>query len=67
MAKLNHEKKYPKHQTREIGADDDAPTPIWQIKNEVRRRLYRERPNLSREELERRVHEIVARGMKRAA
>jgi len=65
--RLNYEKKYRTDQTRQIGENDDAATPIWQIKAEVRNRLYSQRPDLSREELEERVNRIVARGLKRAA
>ena len=68
MAKrLKHEKKYRKDQTQQIGDHDDAPTRVWRIKKEVRERLQNQRPDLSSQEIEKRVNRIVARGFKRAA
>lgn len=65
--RLTHTKRYAPNQTTQIGKDDDAETPFWLIRKQVRQRLYTQQPHLSPAEIERKVNRIVSRGMRRAA
>ncbi|MEQ1514879.1 MAG: hypothetical protein ABL931_00150 [Usitatibacteraceae bacterium] len=65
--RLTHTKRYTPNQTTKIGKDDDAETPFWLIRKQVRQRLYTQQPHLSPAEIERRVDRIIQRGLKAAA
>jgi len=68
MAKrLNWQKKKAPRNAIQIGLDDDAPTSFGQVWKQARSRLVQQRPDLSSEEIERRVKRIVYRGMRPAA
>lgn len=65
--KLTHTKKYASNQITQIGPDDDAPTPFWVIRKQIRARLVMQQPHLSYAEIEHKVNRIIQRGMKVAA
>ena len=64
---LNYKRKPRLNQTIQIGANDDAPSPLGKIRRQVRERLTKQRPDLPIDEIERRVDRIMSRGMRPAA
>jgi hypothetical protein len=65
--RLNWEKKKTPRDAIQIGADDDASTSFGRVWKQVRARLTEQRPDLPRDEIERRVKRIMQRGMRPAA
>ena len=65
--RLDYERKKAPRDAIQIGADDDAPTSFGRVWKQVRARLVQQRPDLPRDEIERRVKRIMQRGMRPAA
>lgn len=65
--RLDYEKKKAPRDAIQIGVDDDSPMPFWRVRKQVRSRLIMQRPDLSPDEIERRVQRIVNRGLRPAA
>ncbi|MXP15829.1 hypothetical protein GRI44_13830 [Altererythrobacter confluentis] len=63
--RITHTKQYRPDEMIEIGEDDDASTPLWQIKKQMRARLQKQKPDLAAHEIEMRVNRMVGRGMRR--
>ena len=62
--RLDWEKKKAPFDALKKGADDDAPTPFWQIKKHARAQLVAQHPELSYREIERRLDRVMNRGMR---
>lgn len=64
--RLQWEKKRVPRDAIQIGAGDGAPTSLKQVWKQTRERLVLQRPDLSYDEIERRVSRIVYRGLRPA-
>ncbi len=65
--RLDWQRKKAPRDAIQIGAGDGAPTSLKQVWRQTRERLVLQRPDLSYDEIERRVGRIVYRGLRPAA